>query len=179
MTKREADKRFKDIWKYYLQDNPHIRSDDKVAKRTLWNDWTDMLAKEGSITEHQYDTWSGPSGLEGVDEGNKDDARELELFITSDADLYRQMHLPIIKNLITKKARGVYDHEKAKKGFMHLADEGAKRYAKEFGSRDAVWHEMFNITTRRMVAAELVETFETEAKLGNYDNLLPKKYQKN
>ncbi len=178
MNKREAEYIFKDVRKYHLQENPHIQSNDKAAKRALWNDWTDMLAKNGSITEHQYNTWLGPSGLEGVGEGNKDDARELELFITSDANLYRQMHLPIIKNLITKKARGVYDTEKAKKGFMYLADEGAKRYAKEFGSRDVVWHEMFNINTRRMVAAELTESFETEAGYGNYDNLLPKKYQK-
>ena len=179
MNKREVEKEFKDIWEEHLRRNPHIRSDDKPAKRELWNNWTDMLAKKGDITLHQYETWGFPAGFEGTGEGNKDDARELELFITSDANLYRQMHLPIIKNLITKKARKIYDHKKAQKAFMHLADEGAKRYAKEFGSRDTVWHEMFNINTRRMVAAELVESFETEAGYGNYDNLLPKKYQGN
>jgi len=104
-------------------------------------------------------------------------AHELDLFIVNDADLYRQQHIPIIKNLITKMARGTYDSEKAVKMFMYLVESGAKKYKKEFGD-GLKWHEMFNVATRREVAKSLRDSFETEAELGNYDHLLPKKYQK-
>lgn len=33
---------------------------DHVARRTAWNDYTDMLCKDGLITENQYDTWTNP-----------------------------------------------------------------------------------------------------------------------
>jgi hypothetical protein len=33
---------------------------DHVARRTAWNDYTDMLCKDGMITEHQYETWDNP-----------------------------------------------------------------------------------------------------------------------
>ncbi len=102
-------------------------------------------------------------------------ATELELFIDNDGDLHRQMTTPIHKNLITKKARGEYKHDLAVKAFGHLMDAGAKRYAKEFGG---VWHQMFSPATRREVAERFTRSFETEADLGNYDRLLPKKYQK-
>lgn len=105
-------------------------------------------------------------------------ARELKIYIDNDGDLYRQQTTSILKNLITKKARGVYDREKAVKLFMYLTESGAKKYAREFGSRDAVWHEMFTKPTREAAAREMVEEFEEEARLGNYDLLLPKKYRK-
>lgn len=73
MTRREALIRFRDVWQQYLRENRHITPDDKVAKRTLWNDWTDALQKDGQITEHQYDTWSGPPGLDGLERYNQSD----------------------------------------------------------------------------------------------------------
>ena len=30
---------------------------DKPAIREAWNNWTDMLCKNGRITQKQYDTW--------------------------------------------------------------------------------------------------------------------------
>ena len=33
---------------------------DAIAKQQYWNDYTDMLCKEGQITQHQYNTWSNP-----------------------------------------------------------------------------------------------------------------------
>lgn len=110
--------------------------------------------------------------------GKVDDAAatELRLFIDNDANLYRQMHTPINKNLVTKMARGTYDSTKAVKLFTYLADEGAKRYAKEYAP-SSIWHKLFTVPTRRAVAMSLRDTFETEAELGNYDHLLPKKYR--
>lgn len=113
-------------------------------------------------------------GLRGESE-----AHELLLFCENDGDIYRQQGQPILKNLITKMARGVYDHNKAVKLYGYLAETCAKKYNKEFGDESSLpWHKMFSAADRREVAEHFVKTFETEAKLGNYDHLLPKKYQK-
>lgn len=84
-------------------------------------------------------------------------ARELYLFITNDGDLYRQQHLPIIKNLAKKVGRGVYDKKLAVKLWMYLADEGARRYGREFGSGYSL--KGFDKPTRFMVAAMLARDF--------------------
>lgn len=104
-------------------------------------------------------------------------ARELELYVKSDGQLYRSQYQPIQKNLITKMARGVYNHDKAVKLFGYLMESGAKKYAKEF-SVGTDWSQMFSPATRKAAAEEFTRHFEVEAKLGNYDNYLPKKYQK-
>lgn len=102
-------------------------------------------------------------------------ARELHLHIDNSHDLHRQMHEPIIKNLMHKKARGIYDSGKAHKLFGYLAEAGAKSYHKEH-IKTGKWHEHFNTATRHEVARRLRDQFEGEAKLGNYDHLVPKKY---
>lgn len=103
------------------------------------------------------------------------EATELELYVDNDADLHRQMVTPIHKNLATKKVRSQYKHDLAVKAFMHLMEAGAKKYAKEFGG---TWNKMFDVPTRKTVAEKFAKSFETEFELGNYDHLLPKKYQK-
>lgn len=113
-----------------------------------------------------------------VNPGSVDEhaARELYLYATNDSDLYRQQITPINKNLITKKARGVYKTELAIKLAMYLMENAAKKYVREFGGGN--WHDQFNVPTRREAAKEFVEHFENEAQYGNYDSLLPAKYQK-
>ncbi len=108
-----------------------------------------------------------------VRNGNSE-VRELELFIDNDSTLYRQQYQPIQKNLITKMARGIYDHAKAVKLFGYLVESGAKKYAKESGG---TWNTMFTVADRKQVAENLTRHFETEAKLGNYNEMLPKKYK--
>ena len=105
-------------------------------------------------------------------------ANDLEITIESDSDLSRQQHNPIIKNLATKKARGVYQHDLAVKLFMYLVESGAKKYVKENVAGSTPWFKFFNMTTRRHVAESLTKSFEMEYNHGNYDNLLPKKYRK-
>jgi len=109
---------------------------------------------------------------------SSDEATELKIFIENDGQLYRSQFQPIQKNLITKMARGIYDHNKAVKLFMYLCESGAKSYIKQFGTSDGKWFEMFDKRARLEVADELATEFEDEAELGNYDNFLPKKYQK-
>jgi len=104
-------------------------------------------------------------------------ARELEMFIDNDSQLYRSQHTPIIKNLMTKHAQGRYNSALAVKLFMYLVDNGAKKYAKEHGGPGAKWNDMFPKKIRTKTAEALRDSFEDEAKLGNYDDMIPKKYK--
>lgn len=106
---------------------------------------------------------------------------ELKTFIDNDGDLYRQQTTYIMKNLATKLAKGVYDRAFAEKAWMHLVENGAKKYAKKYAKEEAgggTWHQMFSMEDRRAVAKDLNDEFLVEYKLGNYDKLLPKKYQR-
>jgi hypothetical protein len=107
-----------------------------------------------------------------------DAARELKIFTENDADLYRQRTTPIVRNLRTKQAQGVYDHDKAVALFMYLAEAGARKYAKEYSTGESEWSKMFPKDVRLAVSREWRDEFETESALGNYDNAtyLPKKY---
>jgi hypothetical protein len=105
-------------------------------------------------------------------------ATELSLYIENDGQLHRQQGEPILKNLILKVAKGVYNHDGAVKLYMHLMESGAKKYVKEHGSGgEKEWSRVFSVTVRKSVAEDFAKSFETEAALGNYAHLLPKKYQ--
>ena len=106
------------------------------------------------------------------------EANELKLYIDNDASLHRQQHVPILKNLASKKIKSQYKHGLAVKAFGNLVDSGAKKYAKEFGSPNQPWHKMFDVATRKLAAEDFTRDFEDEFELGNYDHLLPKKHQK-
>jgi hypothetical protein len=106
------------------------------------------------------------------------EANELKLYIDNDASLYRQQHVPILKNLASKKIKRQYKHDLAVKAFGHLVESGAKKYAKEFGSPSQPWHQMFDVATRKIAAEDLTRDFESEFALGNYDHLVPKAHQK-
>lgn len=105
-------------------------------------------------------------------------ASELVTFVDNDGVLYQGQTLSIIKNLVKKMASGKYDPEKAVKLFMYLAESGARKYDKEFGGSESGWHDMFPVDVRKMAATHWRDSFESEAKLGNYDEYVPKKYQK-
>jgi hypothetical protein len=57
---------------------------------------------------------------------------------------------------------------------MYLMDAGAKKYAHQFGG---TWNQMFSVSDRQECARRFNEGFLHEYKLGNFNNLLPKKYQ--
>lgn len=59
----------------------------------------------------------------------QDLADELELLATNDAELYRRQYMPIIKNLMRKRAKGVYDHNLAIKLWRYMIDRVAKQEA--------------------------------------------------
>jgi len=103
--------------------------------------------------------------------------QELVLTTENDGNIYRQTTQPILKNLATKKAQGKYDNEKAVQGFMYLAEAGARSYARNFGDSENNWHVIFPIAVRRAAATHWRDEFEKEYALGNYEDLLPQKYQ--
>lgn len=105
------------------------------------------------------------------------EAAELKLFIDNDYDLYRGQTTSILKNLATKKIKSQYRHDLAVKLFGYLVEAGAKKYAKMFGAPSFPWNKMFDVPTRKQTAEALTNDFESEFELGNYDHLLPKKYQ--
>lgn len=98
--------------------------------------------------------------------------RELHLYIDNDGDLYRQRFTPIIKNLMTKIARGEFDINLAPKIFIYLIEDGIKKYSKEHGTITLTKTEKDNLSKI------YVNDFLDEARYGNYENetFLPKKY---
>jgi len=94
---------------------------------------------------------------------------ELDLFIMNNEDLYRRQFMPIIQNLKRKIARNMYDHEKAKKLWMYLIDEAAKKYVKEFGNPDEDVKDMFPKETRLRVAELIADREFENLKQGEYD----------
>jgi len=107
----------------------------------------------------------------GNDVVDQDAARELQLFVENDGDLHRRQGQPILKNLATKMARGIYKHEGAVKLYGYLMKSGAEKYAKEFGPTT------FGPATRRAAAEQFALGFEAEWNAGQYRDLLPKKYR--
>ena len=90
--------------------------------------------------------------------------------IENDADLYRQQFIPIVQNLMRKRAKGTYDSTKAAKLFGYLADAGAQKCAKFYDDDRRPWHAIFPPADRRAVARAMEKSFRDEADLGNYDN---------
>lgn len=103
--------------------------------------------------------------------------RQLELFIDNDGDLYRQRVVPIQKNLMTKIAQGKFDINLAPKIYKYLIDDGEKKFMREVEE-----HKEYGVpltkSQKENLAKEYVNWFLNEAEYGNYDNYLPKKYQK-
>lgn len=100
-------------------------------------------------------------------------ARELELFIENDRQLFEGMFKPIVKNLANRMAKGEYEREKAVKAFRYLIDEGSKRYLKEFGGPGYNRY-VFSPATRDAVARSFEQGFRSEWDAGSYRDELTK-----
>jgi hypothetical protein len=100
---------------------------------------------------------------------------EIKTYLDNNSKLHDQMtHMR--KNLINKKAQGVYDSSKAPKLFAYLVEDAIKAYVEEF-NMDQPWHTIMDKPSRDKLAEELTEEFEGEASTGEWDHLLAKKYQ--
>ena len=96
------------------------------------------------------------------------DGRELGLFIDNDSQLYNSRFMPIIKNLSRKMKSGKFDIKLAAKGFKYLVDDGAKKYAKEFGN-EKEWITMFSKEDRLTLAIQYAEEFKDMYDNQEYD----------
>lgn len=96
-------------------------------------------------------------------------ARELELYTDNDSQIYRSRITPIKDNLRKKIAKGVFDYNRSVDLWMYAVEDGAKKYFKEFGSRDPEssfgrmrWNDMFSRPTRLFVAKRMALQFMDE-----------------
>ena len=88
-----------------------------------------------------------------------EDVRELVLYITNNAQMYGQIK-SAIANLKRKIARGIYDPEKAVDLMKYIADDGVKRYGKQFGQGASVaW---LNPATRKEIAKQLLDYYNED-----------------
>lgn len=136
------------------------------------DDWSEAYEGAEMFLTDEADEWfledelfnDGPSRVLEQDMGSRqsDGARELELYIINDGELYNRHTKPVLKNLRRRMARGDYDSEKAIDLWEHLALAGAKKYHKEFGSPGFDWHELFPKSERREVARGLADHYENE-----------------
>lgn len=100
--------------------------------------------------------------------------RELDLYIANTYELVgapNSIGKSIDVNLRRKLEKGTYDSALAPKAWLHLADEGAKRYTREFGSDSPI----FNAATRRALAESLARAWEEENGAGMRRNASPEK----
>jgi hypothetical protein len=115
---------------------------------------------EGCGKPHKKKTYEGFDSDESI-------AREVLLIARNDASWYKRQYVPIIKNLMRKRAKGIYDHELAKKLWRHYIDNIVKSHPEDFGPSRGIPG-----TIRNMAAAELADFEKGEMDLGNWDNIL-------
>ena len=96
-----------------------------------------------------------------------DDARELQLYIENDGQLYRQQTTSIMKNLQKKFEKGAYDSALARKLWRYLVDNGAKKYVQEYGNKGDKAANMFPGKVRDEVAAAMEADWKAELEAGN------------
>lgn len=89
---------------------------------------------------------------------SQEDVNELVLYITNDGQLYSGKTTAIVNNLKRKIKSGKYDPTLAVKAWMYLADDGVRKYDKEFGSGTGKL--FLNKATREAIAEELAEYYD-------------------
>ena len=86
---------------------------------------------------------------------------ELELYTQNTGELYQKRISPYLDNLSKKEEKGMYDEEKAQKGYYSIVNESAKMYNKEFGSSGSM---IFTPRDKKEVAKRLEMSYRDEIK---------------
>lgn len=105
-------------------------------------------------------------------EASGDNAAELELYINNTRKMY-DMWFKQIQVAANAMAAGTYDRNKLGRAAEKIVTRAVSEYNKEF--KDTPIN--FSGTDRRQVALSMVHDFETEARLGNFDDELKGKYK--
>ena len=58
-TKAQVLEQFRYNWKVAVMSDKSLKY-DTIAKREAWNNFVDMLNKEGDVTDYQAYNWSNP-----------------------------------------------------------------------------------------------------------------------
>jgi hypothetical protein len=98
-----------------------------------------------------------------------DEANELMLYAENDGDLYRQRETPVTINLLKKIKSGKYDSALSPKLWKYYADDSAKKYQKEFGTK-------ISVEDRKAMANYLAKNFEHKYAMGEFDTFGGKTY---
>lgn len=113
---------------------------------------------------------------DGVDEAHNTDneLQELVLFADSDGDLYKRSTVPILKNLSRRWVKGQYDHDLATKLWKYHADRAAQEYARQYGSPNVKWDQMFSVPVRMAAARHWANEWKNELEASNLheDNIV-------
>lgn len=91
----------------------------------------------------------------------------LSLYVDNDGDIYRLFTRPAQQELATKKANGTYSRSDAVRAFTRVINEGVRRYQREIGPQK------FSAAERNEAVKDMVDYFETEYGIGNFNHLLP------
>lgn len=95
--------------------------------------------------------------------------RELAIWTKNDGDVWIQVRESVEANLMKKWRKGTYDHTKAPKAWMYVADAGAKTYTRTFGGSGYGSFGCFDKATRQAVAQEMADDFHAALANGEYD----------
>ena len=98
-----------------------------------------------------------------------DEAYELILYAENTESLYNQQQ-SIVKNLIRKINRGVYDHSKAPTLWKYWMDSAAKGYERDHGSGRG--YGIFTPTIRREAATYMAQQEFDSIMAGDYEDLI-------
>ena len=120
-------------------------------------EWTEQVAGDKALFSEVAE--------EKDPEEQKALADELELLATNDGDLYRQQYMPIIKNLMRKRAKGKYDHDLAVKLWRYLIDNVAKKEAGPMARTK------FPGMIRNLAAKSIADMEQDKMDNGEYDDV--------
>lgn len=156
-----------DVPWHYATNASAKRAANKLAGKFLgetimimtWREYCDRKAGAGFGIDWHAKTRTNPGRAPAAD---KTAARELALYIQNDGQLYRTRAQAIIKNLQRKLKRGTYSAQQATKAWMYLADAGAVKYTKEFGTPGQ--RVMFDVPTRWEAAKQLQSYYDEQVR---------------
>lgn len=96
---------------------------------------------------------------------NERKSDELLLFLDNEAPIYSRK-LAVARALGKRIKAGSYDHRLAPQAWAHVANDAAKRYAREMGPSESAYSKMFPAVVRMAVAVELANRWFHNAVAG-------------
>jgi hypothetical protein len=96
-------------------------------------------------------------------------AREIQIFLDNDRELYLKMKLPILKALQKKYSKGIYNIDSAAKIWQKYIEAGMVKYNKTFGNKYSKWFDLLSVSDRKLLALEYAKETLMEFNEGNFE----------